>query len=155
MIDAEGNNLGVLSRDDALKLAQEQGVDLVEIAPLAQPPVARLIQYGKLLYREAKEERKRRSKERKDVMKEVQLGLNTSEHDLGIKASKVREFLAEGLRVDIALRLRGRERFIAGARERAENKLRSFLALVPEAGVSRELRRAPRGFSLTIERKRL
>lgn len=154
MIDAEGKNIGILSRDDALKLAQEQGVDLVEIAPGANPPVARLIEYGKVLYREAKDERKRRAKERRDVVKEIQLGLNTSEHDLETKAGKAREFLGEGLRVDITLRLRGRERFMPGLKERAERKIREFLSIVPEASISRELRRAPRGFSMGVERKK-
>jgi translation initiation factor IF-3 len=100
--------LGILSRDDALAKAREAEVDLVEVAPNADPPVCRLLDYGKFKYRQKK--KKQGQKHHKARLKEIQIGLTTQEHDLDFKAGRVRQFLAEHDKVMVSMRLRGRQR---------------------------------------------
>ena len=90
MADETGQQIGIMSREEALKLAQEKKLDLIEFAPMAKPPVARIMDYGKYLYREEKEERKQKAKQRKDILKTIRISLNAGLNDLKIKAGKSR-----------------------------------------------------------------
>ncbi|MDO8676373.1 MAG: translation initiation factor IF-3 [Candidatus Azambacteria bacterium] len=149
--DEEGRQIGVMSRDEALKLAQERGLDLIEVAPMAKPPVARIFDYGKYLYREQKEERKQRAKQKKDSSKIIRLNLNTGLNDLKIKAEKASEFLKEGLHVQIELVLKGRAKYHKTFADLGKKKIEDFLKLISTPiKVISELKKQPRGFNITI-----
>lgn len=111
LIDEEGKVLGEVSRDQALYLASEKGLDLVEVDSRRAPPVVKILDYQKYLYQKEKEERKRR-KDQKPTgrLKEIRLSLKISPHDVETKVKRAREFLAEKNKVKVSLRLVGRER---------------------------------------------
>jgi translation initiation factor IF-3 len=101
--------LGILSRAEALKLAADQELDLVEISPDADPPVAKIIDWGKFSYQRTKQQQKNRRHTKVQDIKQMRSGLKISDHDLGVKLKKVSEFLEEGHKVKITLFYRGRE----------------------------------------------
>jgi translation initiation factor IF-3 len=109
VIDGDDKNLGVLPLNDALILARQKGVDLVEISPTAMPPVCRLVQIGKFRYEQAKKEKESRKHQHASTVKEIQLSPRIDPHDLGIKLSHAIDFLCEDMKVKIALKFRGRE----------------------------------------------
>jgi translation initiation factor IF-3 len=109
VIDADGNQLGIMAPFDALKRAREQNLDLVEISPNAVPPVCRIMDYGKFLYEQEKKERAARKNQKQIVLKEVKFSINVDEHDYVTKRNHVLRFLAEGDKVKASLRFRGRE----------------------------------------------
>lgn len=149
--DETGQQIGIMSRDEALKLAQEKGLDLIEVAPMAKPPVARIMDYGKHVYREEKEERKQRAKQRKDTSKIIRVSLNTGLNDLKIKAVKTDEFLKDGFKVQIELLLRGRAKYQKTFSDLGQRKIEGFLKLITEPiKIISELKRQPRGFGVTI-----
>jgi len=105
VIDEKGVQLGELDRDEALRLADERGLDLVEVAPDAQPPVCRLMDFSKQRYRESK----KRQKQHTLSLKEIRLRPKTDTHDIEVKTRKAREFLEKGHKVLVNLMFRGRE----------------------------------------------
>jgi translation initiation factor IF-3 len=109
LIDDEGKQLGILPFADALRMARERGLDLVEVAPNAVPPVCRLLDYGKYKYEQTKREREARKHQKGSELKEVRLTPKTDEHDLLFKARTVQRFLAEGNKVKVTVRFKGRE----------------------------------------------
>jgi translation initiation factor IF-3 len=109
VIDGDDKNLGVLPLNDALILARQKGVDLVEISPTAVPPVCRLVQIGKFRYEQAKKEKESRKHQHASTVKEIQLSPRIDPHDLGIKLTHAIDFLCEDMKVKIALKFRGRE----------------------------------------------
>jgi translation initiation factor IF-3 len=109
VIGTEGKQLGVFPLNDALNLARQNGVDLVEISPNAVPPVCRLIEIGKFRYELAKKEKESRKHQHASTVKEVQLSPRIDPHDLGIKVQHAVNFLCEDMKVKIALKFRGRE----------------------------------------------
>ena len=149
--DETGRQIGVMSREEALKLAQEKGLDLVEFAPMAKPPVARITDYGKYIYREEKEERKQKAKQKKDTLKVIRIGLNAGLNDLKTKAGKTDEFLKEGIKVQVELVLKGRAKYQKAFSDLGKLKVEEFLKLitVPTKIIS-ELKKQPRGFNVTI-----
>jgi translation initiation factor IF-3 len=109
VIDADGKQLGVLPRQEALRLAEDRALDLVEVAPNADPPVAKLMDYGKYQYERAKREREAKKSRKEIEVKEVRLRPKTDEHDIAFKVRQARSFLASGAKVKIRMRFRGRE----------------------------------------------
>ncbi len=109
VIGVDGQQVGVLELPAALSLARQFGVDLVEIAPNAQPPVCRLVDYGKFKYELAKKERDSKKTQHKNEIKEVQLSARIDPHDLGIKLEHAVGFLCEDMKLKVSLRFRGRE----------------------------------------------
>lgn len=109
MIDEDGQQLGILSRSDAMKLAEERGLDLVEISPNADPPVAKIIDWGKYNYQRTKQLQKNKRTTKTMEVKQMRFGLKIGEHDLGVKLRKVTDFLEAGHRVKITVFYRGRE----------------------------------------------
>ena len=109
VVDEEGNQLGVLPTFEALRLAQERGVDLVEVAPNAVPPVCRLLDFGKFQYERQKKDREARKAQKVIEIKEIRLKPRTGEHDLDTKVRKSLGFLEEGAKVRVTVRFRGRE----------------------------------------------
>ncbi|MGH7967133.1 MAG: translation initiation factor IF-3, partial [Limisphaerales bacterium] len=105
----DGKQLGVLSLGDALTMARSQGVDLVEIAPNANPPVCRVVDYGKYRYEQAKRDKESKKHQHANKVKEVQLSPKIDPHDLGVKVGHAIDFLCEDMKVKVTLKFRGRE----------------------------------------------
>jgi translation initiation factor IF-3 len=108
VIDADGAQLGVMTPGDALRMAQQKELDLVEVAPTAQPPVCRIMDYGKFRYTQKKKAQESRKKSAAVVLKEVKVGSQTSTHDVDFKVGHIRGFLGEGHRVKVSVFFRGR-----------------------------------------------
>jgi translation initiation factor IF-3 len=109
ILDSESKQIGVMSKDEALKLAQEQGLDLVEIAPLAKPPVAKIIDYNKFLYQQEKKKKEEKKKAKTSETKEIRLGPFMSDNDLQVMIRRGREFLEDGHKVRTVVKFRGRQ----------------------------------------------
>jgi translation initiation factor IF-3 len=109
VIDVDGNNLGILPTERGLEIAAEAGLDLVEVAPNAEPPVTRVMDYGKFLYEQSKKERKARKSQKQIEVKEIRLRPKTNEHHLKFKIRDARRWLEDGNKVKVRVRFRGRE----------------------------------------------
>ncbi len=109
VIGPESEQLGILPTPDALRQAQEHGYDLVEVAPTSQPPVCRIMDYGKYKYEQSKKEHQSRRHQKSTQVKEIKLRPRTDKHDLGIKIRQIKTFLAEGNKTKISVTFRGRE----------------------------------------------
>ncbi len=109
MIDEDGTQLGILPTREALRLASERGLDLVEVAPNADPPVCKLLDFGKFQYERAKREREARKQRKEIEIKEVRLRPKTGDHDVNTRLRQARSFLEAGAKVKVRLRFRGRE----------------------------------------------
>ena len=109
VVDEEGNQMGVLSTQDALRLAQERGYDLVEVAPMASPPVCRLLDYGQFKYEQARREKEARRHQRSVEFKEIRLKVKIGKGDFDTKVRRSIEFLEDGDRVKVTVQFRGRE----------------------------------------------
>lgn len=151
VVDEHAENLGVFPLARALDLAKERGLDLVEIAATANPPVVRIVSFDKFRYQKDKEERKQRRSRKANEMKYVRITPRAALNDLKVKAKRVDTFLEEGHKVEIGVLLRGREK----ANEKwALGKLEEFLKLIT-AEYQRlvEPRKGGRGFIVQIARK--
>lgn len=109
LLDADGTQIGVVSIDEAIKKAEENVLDLVEIAPTAKPPVAKIIDYNKFLYQLKKKKQEEKKHTHKSETKQVQFGPFIDEHDLEIKLKRANEFIKDGDKVRFVVRFRGRE----------------------------------------------
>jgi translation initiation factor IF-3 len=109
VLDPEGKQIGVMSKDEALKLAQEQELDLVEVAPTARPPVAKIIDFNKFLYQQAKKKQEEKKKAKSSETKEIRLGPFMSDNDLQVMIRRGREFLEDGDKIRLVVRFRGRQ----------------------------------------------
>ncbi|BCK01173.1 translation initiation factor IF-3 [Anaerocolumna chitinilytica] len=109
LIGEEGEQLGIMSSKDAMKLAKDANLDLVKIAPTAKPPVCKIIDYGKYKYELARKEKEAKKKQKVTEVKEIRLSPNIDDNDLNTKAGQARKFLTKGDKVKVALRFRGRE----------------------------------------------
>jgi len=109
LIGEDGAQLGVVPIAEALQIARTQDTDLVEVAPNAQPPVCRLMDYGKFLYEKSKREREARRAHKQTEVKEIRLRPKTGEHDIAYKIRDARRFLQRGAKVKVRIRFRGRE----------------------------------------------
>lgn len=109
LIDDEETQLGIMGIEKALSIAKEKEFDLVEVSPQARPPVCRLIDFGKFLYRQKKLDQKHRAMQKKSEVKGIRISLRTDKHDIEVKVNKAREFLKEGNSIKVALIFKGRE----------------------------------------------
>ena len=109
VIDADGTQLGVMKTEEALQLAREKKVDLVNVAPSARPPVCRLMDYGKHKYEQSKRDREARKKQKLTTIKEIKLRPNIDKHDFEVKAKRSQKFLENGDKVKVTVMFRGRE----------------------------------------------
>jgi translation initiation factor IF-3 len=131
VIDEEGGQLGIMTPFDALKTAKSQGLDLVEVAPTANPPVCRIINYGKYLYQLSKRQHEARKHQKSIGLKEVKMRPRTSSHDFETKRNKVLDFLQEGAKVKVTIMFRGRE---MAHRDLGFNMIDRFIQEVGDAG---------------------
>lgn len=151
IIDADGKNLGTMPLEAALKLAADRGLDLIEIAPTAKPPVARVISFDKFRYQKEKEWRKQKAGQKVSELKQIRLSARAAHNDLETKAKKIDEFLEEGHKVEIMLVLKGREKY---NRNWARHKLEEFLKIIKsEFKITSEPKFGGKGLNLQITKK--
>ena len=151
LIDADGNQIGIVSIKEALAAAQEAGLDLINISPNAAPPVCRIADYGKYRYSQQKREKEAKKKQSTMEVKEMRLGIFTEEHDLETKAKLVSKFLEGGDKVKVSMRFRGRE---MGHTAKGMETMLSFAEMVAEYGnVEKKPVLEGRNMSMTIAPK--
>jgi translation initiation factor IF-3 len=140
-----------MPRAQAFALAQEKGLDIIEIAPLAKPPVARIIDYDKFRYRQEKEDKKQRRLQKQNELKQVRITARAAANDLQVRVKAVEKFLNEGHKVEIDLALRGREK---NNKEWALQKMRDFLSMITVPYITTMAPRpGGRGFVAQITKK--
>lgn len=148
MIDEKGQNLGIIPTEQALRLAEERNLDLVEVSPQTRPPVCRIIDFGKYQYQQTKKQREQRAKQKKTGLKGIRIGLRTGQHDLEMKAKQADKFLEKGHKVRLEIILRGREK---AHQDLAKEKLENFRKLITtENIIEQEPKKYPRGLSMVI-----
>ena len=151
VIGSSGEQLGILPRNEALKLAEQAGVDLVEISPNADPPVAKIIDWGKFQYQKMKEQQKNRRSSKQVELKQMRFGLKIGSGDLEIKLRKIREFLADGHKVRIQIFYRGRE---MAHKELGYDLINKIVTLLEaDAIVEQQPQMAGRNLSITVRSK--
>lgn len=151
LIDAEGNQVGIVSTKEALAAAQEANLDLVNISPNANPPVCKIVDYGKFRYEQQKREKEAKKKQSTMEVKEMRLGIFTEEHDLDTKAKLVAKFLEGGDKVKVSMRFRGRE---MGYVNKGEETMLEFSKMVAEFGnIEKKPVLEGRNMSMTIAPK--
>lgn len=132
VIDSDGTQLGIMSLDEALNLAFEKKLDLVNIAPTAKPPVCKILDYGKYRYELQKKEKEAKKKQKITQVKEIRLSTFIEEHDLVVKANNAAKFLKEGDKVKVSLRFKGREKDYAS---KGQAVMAKFAEVIAEVGV--------------------
>lgn len=153
IISETGENLGIMSIGEALKKADEVGLDLIEISPNTEPPIAKIADYGKFQYDQKKKLKLAKTKSTSVEVKSVQIKVGTGEGDLKLKASKASHWLAEGNRVKVELYLRGRAKYLD--KKFLDERLNRILNLISEEyTVAEEPKQSPKGLAMVIEKKR-
>jgi translation initiation factor IF-3 len=148
LINEKDEQIGIVDIQKALEMAREKQLDLIEISPNAQPPVCKLLNFGKFLYRIAKQERRHKAKQKKSEMKGVRIGIGTGKHDLEVKAKKASGFLDEGHQLKVEIILRGREK---AHKDLATRKLKDFATILSCATkIIQEPKKFPLGFSMIL-----
>jgi len=151
VITDDGENLGVMSVGDALRKAQEMGLDLIEISPNAVPPVAKITDYGRFQYAENKKLKDSKAKSQTVEIKSIQVKIATDEHDLSMKAAKASEWLREGHRVRLNLFLSGRAKYLD--KKFLEERMERILKLITEEfKISEAPQKSPKGLTMLIEK---
>ena len=152
VIGSDGQQLGIMSAREAQKLATEAELDLVKIAPKAQPPVCKIIDYGKYRYEQARKEKEARKKQKTVEIKEVRLSPNIDTNDLNTKVNNARKFLSKGNKVKVTLRFRGREMAHV---QQSKHILDDFAKLVEDlAVVEKPAKLEGRNISMVLTEKR-
>lgn len=148
VIDENNEQLGEMDTASAIDMAQLRGLDLVEVAPKAHPPVCRVLDYGKFQYQQAKQDRQAKAKQKKVDTKGIRIGLRTDTHDLNFKKAQAEKFLSKGHKVKVEILLRGREK---AHKDMARDSLREFLGALDAAHkIEEDIKSFPRGFHVTI-----
>lgn len=152
MISEDGEQLGVMSSKDAMKLAKEAELDLVKIAPKAQPPVCKIIDYGKYKYELARKEKEAKKKQKTVEVKEVRLSPNIDTNDLNTKVNNAKKFISKGNKVKVTLRFRGRE---MAHMQQSKHILDDFAGLLADiAVIEKPAKQEGRSMSMVLTEKR-
>ena len=153
VIDSSGTNIGVLPFAEALAIAQGQGLDLIEITPSAVPPVAKIMDFGKYQYEQAKKLKNARANAKTTETKSIQIKVGTGDHDLELKARTASKWLEEGHRIKVELYLSGRTKFMQEAflRERLDRVLK---LITTQYKVSDPFKKSPKGYTTIVEKAR-
>lgn len=153
VIDNENQNLGILSIKDALELAQSKDLDLIEISPNANPPIAKIMDFGKYKYETSKKLKKAKANASTSETKSIQIKIGTGDHDLSLKAKTASKWLKEGHRIKIELFLTGRSKYMD--QQFLKERLDRVLHLITEDyKVSDSYKKGPKGLMLTIEKNK-
>lgn len=151
VIGAKGENLGVITLEEALKEADKVNLDLIEISPNAKPPVAKIMDFGQFRYETKRKASEVKAKSHVTETKSVQVKIGTGEHDQALKAKKAAEWLNEGHRVKVDLFLSGRYKYME--EKFLKDRLDRFLKIIPaEYKLADEIKKSPKGYSTTLER---
>ena len=151
VVGAKGENLGVISVEEALKEAEKANLDLIEISPKAKPPVAKIMDFGQYRYEKKRKASEVKAKSHVTETKSVQVKIGTGEHDQLLKARRAAEWLSEGHRVKVDLFLWGRYKYMEP--NFLKERLQRFLNIIPiEYKVADEIKKSPKGFTTTLER---
>ena len=152
VIGADGENLGELSRDEALKAADDAKLDLIVISPGAKPPVAKIMDFGQFRYETKRKASEVKAKSHVTETKSVQVKIGTGEHDQQLKAKRAAEWLQEGHRVKVDLFLWGRYKYMEPAF--LKERLERFLKIIPaEYKLADPIKKSPKGYTTTLERE--
>ncbi len=151
VIDAEGKQIGLLSKDEALKKATDEGIDVVLIAPTAKPPVAKLIEYNKFLYQEEKKHKEAKKGVKKSGSKDIKLTLFVAQGDLDRLIEKGREFLNEGNQVRLNLTLRGRQII---KKQMGFDLIKKYIDALGDVNIAKEPRLEGRVIRTVVSRKK-
>lgn len=152
VISESGEQLGIMSAREALKLAQEAELDLVKIAPMAKPPVCKIIDYGKFRYEQSRKEKEARKKQKTVDVKEVRLSPNIDTNDLNTKVNNAKKFIQKGNKVKVTLRFRGRE---MAHMQQSKHILDDFAELLKDiAVVEKPAKLEGRSMSMVLTEKR-
>ncbi len=148
LIDEQNNQVGVVSIEDAMNRAKEAGLDLVEVSPSTQPPVCRVMDYGKWLYEQKRKQKLNLKKQHVVTLKEIRLRPKTDTHDVEIKVKHATEFLQKGHKVQFTLMFRGREMMHV---EHGQGVMKEILAtLEPLAKIEREIQMLGRRMTVVV-----
>lgn len=131
LIDDDDNQVGIVALEKGLQMARERELDLVEVAPNAKPPVCKILDFGKFLYRQKKQDQKQKKSQRQGEVKGIRLSMRTDTHDLEVKAAKAKEFLKDRNLVKVALVMRGRE---LSHMNLGYDKMKVFSGMIADAG---------------------
>jgi len=152
VIGGKGENLGVITVEEALKAAEAANMDLIEISPNAKPPVAKIMDFGQYRYETKRKASEVKSKSHVTETKSVQVKIGTGEHDQQLKARRIAEWLSEGHRVKVDLFLWGRYKYMEPAF--LKERLERFLKIIPiEYKVADPMKKSPKGYTTTLERE--
>lgn len=141
--------MGEIALEDAFRIAEERRLDVIEIAPTANPPVVKIMDFGKFKYAEARKEREHKPKEHHVEVKMLRIGFKTGRHDLELRAKQSEEFIGEGHKVRVDMQLRGREKAL---RDFARQRFQEFIALIPGAILEQEIKSTPHGFTAILKK---
>ncbi|MBU0707920.1 translation initiation factor IF-3 [Patescibacteria group bacterium] len=147
LLDENNKQVGIVSTQEALRMSEERGFDLVEIAPLAHPPVCQLMDYGAFKYRQEKAVRKSKAKQKKIVVKGIRLTLTIGQHDFDHRVNQAKNFLAAGDKVKIEMLLRGRQ---MQHQDRAREKFDEFIKQLENVNIEQALLRQGKSYSMLI-----
>lgn len=152
VIGPEGENLGIMKRDEALFLAREKALDLIEINAGSSPPIARIMSFDKYRYQKEKAEKKERQQQKSAGLKQIQISARAAQNDLMTKIHQLEKFLEEDHLIEINLRLRGREKY---NKPWANQKLNEFLTMIPvEYRIVTPAKFGGRGLAVQIMKKK-
>jgi len=146
LIDPTGKQIGIVGLEEALRLAKERGLDLIQVSEKTEPPVCKIMDYGKYLYSQQKKNKAKKA----GLLKTIRLTFNISEHDLNTKVKQARSFLEKGNKIRAEMVLRGRQKALSGF---AKEKLKQFLEILNEKTpikVERQLKKEARGLTIII-----
>mgnify|MGYP001566356739 CR=1 FL=1 len=152
VIDETGQQLGIMSLDEALRAALGRHLDLIQVTEKVEPPVCKFMEYGKYLYQESKKEKEAIKKQRGGELKGIRLKFNIAQHDLETRAKQTEKFFKQGDKVRIEIILRGREKALGNFAKEKVNKFLEVLQAMAPYKVERELKREPKGFSMIISK---
>ncbi len=151
LIDETGKQVGVVDLEKALQMAQASGLDLIQVTEKVEPPVCKIMDYGKYIYQLSKKEKQ--DKPKGGDMKGIRLSFGISQHDLEVRAKQTAKFLKDGDRVRIELRLRGREKAMGDFARGKINKFLEILQTLAPYKTEREAKREPWGFTMIISKQ--
>ncbi|MBI2042179.1 MAG: translation initiation factor IF-3 [Candidatus Nealsonbacteria bacterium] len=150
VIGEAGQQLGVMPLENALREAKERNLDLIQVTERVEPPVCKIMDYGKYVYQQQKKEKSMKPKG--GEMKGIRLSFNISQHDMEVRAKQAEKFLREGDKIRIEMRLVGRQKALGDfAKEKVYKFLEVLQGIIP-LKIEREIKREPRGFSMIISK---
>lgn len=150
VIGEAGQQMGVMPLENALREAKERNLNLIQVTEKVEPPVCKIMDYGKYLYQQQK--REKGIKPKGGEIKGIRLSFNISQHDMEVRARQAEKFLKEGDKIRIEMRLKGREKALGDfAKEKINNFLEALQNIIP-LKIEKELKREPRGFSMIISK---